>query len=255
MSASASNRVRAEFLGLGFDRLNQEEAVEVIFRLAGGSKFSAVVTPNVDHVVNLASSHDAKVRDAYDTAALCLCDSRILALLASWSKIDLPVIPGSDLTALVIEHPLLAGRRVALVGASTAALEWLQARRPDAEFVQWIPPLGVREDASAQADIIAFVERSACNIALFAIGAPQSELLAQEIRRRGLAQGVGLCIGASIDFLTGAKRRAPRSIQIARLEWAHRLVSEPSRLWRRYLVRAPKVFAIWWKWRADRANS
>ena len=81
-----------------------------------------------------------------------------------------------------------------------------------------------------------------------AIGAPQSELICALIRQRGEATGVGLCIGASLEFLTGAKRRAPRWMQKAGLEWLFRLANEPGRLWRRYLLEGPAIFWIWWRW-------
>lgn len=251
MSDAAEPPPRARFLDLAFDCVDEAAALDRVFALAGADRFAAVVTPNVDHVVALAATDNPDIRAAYDDAALCLCDSRILAMLARWSGILLPVVPGSDLTASVLDDPRLAARRVAVVGASAKALAWLRSRRPDVEFRQWIPPFGVRDNLQAQAEIIDFVERSAACIVLFAIGAPQSELMARRLALRDSARGVGLCIGASIDFLTGDKRRAPRLLQRARLEWAHRLFSEPTRLWRRYLVRGPRIFAIWLRWRGE----
>ena len=64
--------------------------------------------------------------------------------------------------------------------------------------------------------------------------------------------GVGLCIGASIEFLSGAKRRAPLWVRRLRIEWAFRLASEPRRLWRRYLIEGPRIFAIWRDWKRQR---
>jgi N-acetylglucosaminyldiphosphoundecaprenol N-acetyl-beta-D-mannosaminyltransferase len=66
-------------------------------------------------------------------------------------------------------------------------------------------------------------------------GTPLQEFLAADLRRFGSAPVI-LCVGAAFDFVSGAKPRAPRSMQRAGLEWLHRLGSEPRRLWRRYLV-------------------
>jgi N-acetylglucosaminyldiphosphoundecaprenol N-acetyl-beta-D-mannosaminyltransferase len=66
-------------------------------------------------------------------------------------------------------------------------------------------------------------------------GTPLQEFLADDLRRLGSAPVI-LCVGAAFDFVSGAKRRAPRWMQRAGLEWLHRLGSEPRRLWRRYLV-------------------
>ena len=108
------------------------------------------------------------------------------------------------------------------------------------------PPMGVRDDVRAQQTIAEFVEREGAQVVLFAIGAPQSEIVAHLIATRGRSGGVGLCIGASVEFLSGAKRRAPAWMQGLGLEWAFRLASEPRRLWRRYVVKGPRIFALWW---------
>jgi exopolysaccharide biosynthesis WecB/TagA/CpsF family protein len=56
-----------------------------------------------------------------------------------------------------------------------------------------------------------------------------------------------LCIGASVDFLTGKQQRAPVWIQKAGFEWLHRLLSDPRRLASRYLLECPRIFyLIWW---------
>ena len=69
----------------------------------------------------------------------------------------------------------------------------------------------------------------------------------------GRATGVGLCVGAALDFLSGRAERAPVWMRRAGFEWLHRLVSEPGRLWKRYLVTGPKVFSLFSEWRAAMA--
>lgn len=54
--------------------------------------------------------------------------------------------------------------------------------------------------------------------------------------RRGALPAVMIGVGAAFDFHAGAVRRAPRWMREAGLEWLHRLLAEPRRLWRRYLV-------------------
>ena len=70
----------------------------------------------------------------------------------------------------------------------------------------------------------------------------------------GCKSGIALCVGASIDFLTGKSIRAPLWLQKMGLEWAYRLAREPMRLWRRYLVESPKVFRIFMAERALRGR-
>ena len=108
--------------------------------------------------------------------------------------------------------------------------------------------MGVLANKAARDEIVAFVERARADLVFFAIGAPQSELLCQQIALAGNARGVALCTGASLEFVTGAKRRAPLLLQRLKLEWLFRLLSEPTRLWRRYLFEGPAIFRIWYRW-------
>ena len=71
------------------------------------------------------------------------------------------------------------------------------------------------------------------------LGTPKQDLVADTLRDLSAAPVI-LCVGAAFDFLAGAKRRAPKWMQQAGLEWLHRLGSEPGRLGRRYLVGNPR---------------
>jgi exopolysaccharide biosynthesis WecB/TagA/CpsF family protein len=94
---------------------------------------------------------------------------------------------------------------------------------------------------------VEFVEaHSPFRFCFLAVGAPQQELLAQLLKSRGKARGMALCIGASIDFLTGKERRAPLWMQKIGFEWLFRLLNDPKRLGGRYLLRGPRVFSLLW---------
>lgn len=238
---------RRAFLGVDFDRLSRAAAVARVGALAGDGAFAYVVTPNVDHIVQLHRAEDQELAASYQAATLCLCDSRILARLARWSGLALPVVAGSDLTRDLLEAAL-PSCKIAVVGGDAALHQALEARFPRFRWSFHHPPMGVRRNAAARAAIADFVETTAADVVFLAIGAPQSEIVCAEIGARGQARGVALCIGASLEFLTGAKSRAPHWMQRASLEWLYRLLSEPRRLWRRYLVDGPRIFWIWWQW-------
>jgi len=245
-----------EFLGLNFATLDIDRVAAWVRDALTTPRFRYAVTPNVDHMVRLHNDQAAPWHSAFAAAErdadLCINDSRILAKLARRSGVKLPVVPGSDLTRMLIDGGMPAGTRIALIGGSERDAAWLRSRLADAAVGHMTPPMGVRDSAAAQRTIVDFVEAERPQLTLFAIGAPQSEIVAHQIQQRGNAPGVGLCIGASIEFLTGAKRRAPRFMQRLGLEWAFRLLSEPRRLWRRYLVEGPPIFAIWWRWHSAR---
>jgi UDP-N-acetyl-D-mannosaminuronic acid transferase (WecB/TagA/CpsF family) len=116
--------------------------------------------------------------------------------------------------------------------------------------VRWHePPMGLRSNPEAVAECARFVAENPSRFVLICVGSPQQEMIAEACLDRGDCTGVGLCVGASLDFLGGKARRAPVWVQRARLEWLHRLVQEPGRMWRRYLVEGPKVFLLWQRWR------
>lgn len=244
---SGPDLARREFLAVSFDPLSAAAAAERIASLAGAPSFAYVVTPNVDHIVQLHRTGD-ELSSCYEKSSLCLCDSRILSALARWSGIDLPVVAGSDLTRDLLTRGLPAAT-LAVVGGDEQLHRDVSTRFPQHRWHFHQPPMGVRRDPAARKSIADFVEAVQADVIFFAIGAPQSELVCGEILEAGRARGVALCIGASLEFLTGAKRRAPVWMQRASLEWLHRLLSEPRRLWRRYLVDGPRIFAIWWRWR------
>lgn len=241
-----------QFLDLEFSRFSFDETVDDVKRRSAQVHFSYIVTPNVDHVVKLNDRADTIVtrqfKAAYEAADLRLCDSRILSRLAMIFGLRLSVVAGSDLTAALFDRIFSSGVKVAIIGGNSNTVPRLTALFPGPEFVQHIPPMSVLSNPAALQIAERFVGESRANFSLFAIGAPQSEILAHRCALQGMARGVGLCIGASIDFLLGDQGRAPRWMQRAGLEWAYRLASDPKRLWRRYLIEGPRVFLIAMKW-------
>ena len=243
------------FLGLDFAALDMQRSLAAVETMARGDMFSYVVTPNVDHFVNLYPKtrlprHDL-FRAAYSAADLILCDSRIVAGLARLSGRELTVVPGSDLTAQLFEKQLTRADRVAIIGGDAALMDRLCAAYPDPEYIQYMPPMGVLKKPDEMEKIVTFVAESRAQYILFAIGAPQSEIVARLCKQSDRCRGVGLCIGASLEFIVSVKKRAPRWMQKRGLEWAFRLASEPRRLWRRYLVEGPRIFLIYLKHRND----
>jgi N-acetylglucosaminyldiphosphoundecaprenol N-acetyl-beta-D-mannosaminyltransferase len=247
-----------DFLGLDFADIGYEETEAAVLQWANAPRFRYVITPNVDHMVRLYADAPKNVLDdlwaAYREADLRVCDSRVLARLASLSGIKMPVVVGADLTVRVLSRQLSAGTKVAIVGGDDRQLAQLRQLQPQIDWHLLVPPMGVRTNPEAQAVIVKFVEETKAALVFFAIGSPQSEIVAWQIAKRGIAPGVGLCIGASIEFLTGDKKRAPKIVQALSLEWAFRLLSEPRRLWRRYLVEGPRIFSIWRQWNKSRSK-
>lgn len=241
---------RTEFLGLEFDTLDLNGTIDWLSARGPDDQFAYVVTPNVDHMVRIESG-DVQV-DTYRGADLCLCDSRILSKLAGGCGVVLPVVPGSDLTAALFARVLRPADRVALIGGEEGDAAKLRDLHPALDIVQYEPPMGLRRNAEARSACVDFAARAGARIVLLAVGSPQQEMIASEMKQSGAVRGTALCIGASVDFLTGTQVRAPALVQKLSLEWAWRLGTQPRRLWRRYLVDGPAIFPAVWRWRRER---
>ena len=239
-----------DFLGLRFDLVSKDEVLDRLSRVSADEPYCYVVTPNVDHMVRLHESQDTSraLRPLYDGADLCLCDSRILQLLARLRGVKLPVVPGSELTAMMFERLVRAGDRIAIVGGDDELLGDLRTRYPKVDFIQHCPPMGLRGNPAARHSAAAFIAGSGARFTFIAVGSPQQEMIAAEAREIPGAKGTALCVGASLEFLTGKLKRAPKLAQQLRLEWAHRLLSNPKRMWRRYLVEGPRIFLLTYRW-------
>jgi len=236
---------RVGFLGVHFDPLPMDDVLDRLAEVTSETPYGYVVTPNVDHVVRLDTAPDrAALLPLYADAALSLCDSRIIQKLGRLEGLDLPLVAGSDLTVRLFERVIGPGDRIAIVGGDDTLRAGLAARFPAVEFHQYSPPMGLRRDPQARAAAANFIADTQARFTFVAVGSPQQEMVAAEARRLPQARGMALCIGASLEFITGSQRRAPRLLQQLSLEWAYRLASDPARLWRRYLVEGPRVFRI-----------
>ncbi|MCX5695227.1 MAG: WecB/TagA/CpsF family glycosyltransferase [Candidatus Omnitrophica bacterium] len=95
-------------------------------------------------------------------------------------------------------------------------------------------PLTLDEDAK----IVEMINKAAPSVLWVGIGCPKQELWMYEHREQ-LSVPVMLGVGAAFDFLAGVKPQAPRWIRDNGFEWFFRLITEPKRLWRRYLMNYP----------------
>ena len=235
---------RIRFAGIAFDPVDRSGALAWLRARSARDAFSWVVTPNVDHCVRLADAGPASIlRAAYDRAGLCLCDSRVLALLARLRGRRLVPAPGSDLVAALLAG-LEPGRQVLLIGGDEAMRRTLEGLVPQARVSLHSPPPRLRERPLAMAACVEAALAIGADYVLLAVGSPQQELLVHALSLRPEARGTALCVGAAVEFLTGRKRRAPRWMQRLALEWLYRLLAEPRRLARRYLVDGPRILRI-----------
>ncbi len=236
---------RVQVLKLGFDQLTREMAVAYLWAWPSDAAYGYVTTPNVDHLVRLRTErHTQEVEEAYDACDLTLCDSKVMALLSRWYGVSLPVATGSDVTEDLLDRLAGSDDPLLIIGGGPETAQQLAARYGVTNLRQHIPPMGLMQNEAALDEAARFIVDNPARFAFIAVGSPQQEVIALRARKMGATRGVALCVGASLDYLTGRSRRAPWILRVLALEWLYRLIREPRRLWRRYLVRSPRIFSL-----------
>lgn len=232
------------FLGMIFNPGNLNTVRKRIATLLDEDRYAYVVTPNVDHVVSYHTARDDALRTVYDDAALRICDSRILSAMAAVTGKTLTPCPGSDLTVDLLRNELTPGCRIAVIGPSLEDFTALRAKHRSIHLRHVSSPSFMAIGSPEWEACVRRAAETEWDILLICLSFPKQEFFAAAIREAGRRSGVAVCVGASVDFLTGRQPRAPKTIQKAGLEWLFRLASNPRRFWRRYLVRGPLIFYI-----------
>ena len=110
----------------------------------------------------------------------------------------------------------------------------MKAQWPKVETVGvYSPPMGFEKDAAETENILQRIADVSPDVVVVGLGAPKQELWVAANADQ-LKTKVALCVGATIDFLAGEKKRAPVWMQKCGTEWLHRMCSEPKRLVKRY---------------------
>jgi N-acetylglucosaminyldiphosphoundecaprenol N-acetyl-beta-D-mannosaminyltransferase len=191
----------------------------------------------------MESQRDDRLRRIHNSADLVTPDGMSLVWLCKLKGVRVVErVYGPDLMLALCGRSSSPGYRHFFYGASSKVLEGLSARLcaryPGLKVAgTYSPPfrsLTPQEDA----DVVQRITQAQPDIVWVGLSTPkQEQWMADHVGRLGAAVLIG--VGAAFDFHAGVKRQAPRWMQRNGLEWLFRLLSEPRRLWRRYLVNIP----------------
>ena len=249
MIAITENRTTGEVLGSRIDALTWDDALSSISRWAKTRQSRYVCLCNVHGVV--AALAKTGLRKAINGADLAAPDGKPVAVaLALQGFRGQPRISGSELMWKCCERAAESGVSIFLYGSTSENLsvliEALKASFPNLKIAgAYAPPfrqLSNEEDA----DVVRRINDSGAGLVFVGLGCPKQELWMAN--HKGRIQAVMLGVGAAFDFQSGKVKRAPNWMQDMGLEWLSRLLSEPRRLWRRYLV-TNSIFLIYLLWR------
>jgi N-acetylglucosaminyldiphosphoundecaprenol N-acetyl-beta-D-mannosaminyltransferase len=228
-----------ELLGMPLARLTPSEVLDHVFAALSQGQGGWIITANLDYLQRHVS--DAAAAALYARADLIVADGIPLIWASRLQGTPLPSrVAGSDLVWLMAERAARSGRTLYLLGGNPGSAEGA-ARR----FVSRWPGLRIggisspRVSAEPSEDELASIRASLAearpDLVYVALGAPKEERVITALRG-DFPETWWMGVGISLSFVAGDITRAPGWIQRAGLEWLHRLIQEPRRLSRRYLL-------------------
>lgn len=221
---------KVKFAGVPFSTSTPDQAVDVII-----SKVKAGGTALDIHFLNAYSialaETDSGFRKCVSEAALNFPDGKPISVLQR----RLHQVRGPGLFEAVMDRGREVGLRHYLLGSTDETLQKLQdsleSRYPGVEIVgSFSPPFRklTPEELQAQDDQI---RSSGAEIVWVGLGTPKQDYEAARLASVGI---MCAAVGAAFDFSAGTKAVSPKWVTAIGLEWVHRLLSEPRRLWKRY---------------------
>ncbi len=226
-----------DVLGLPITAVKKSELLGFVEQKAA-EKSSAYVCFCNANSIDLAQKSPG-YRSAIEEADLAVADGvSVVAATRLLHKKRVERLPGPEIMSECCSLAAKKGFAVFFYGSTEQVLEGLgrelSARWPDLDIAgRLAPPFDEMHEAQ-QEDALGQLSESGAAIIFVGLGAPKQEIwMAQQ---RGRLPAVMLGVGAAFDFHSGMKRRAPAWMRRTGLEWLHRLLSEPRRLWRRYLL-------------------
>jgi N-acetylglucosaminyldiphosphoundecaprenol N-acetyl-beta-D-mannosaminyltransferase len=238
-------RARIEVLGVRIDAVTMTEAISALGQMIEARRPRLVFNVNVD--ICMQTRRDPELTSVLEAADLVLVDGTLMMWAASLLRSPLPErVSGSDFVTQFCKFAVRAGYRLFLLGAGPGVADRaklaLEGMNPGLQIVgTHSPPFGFEGDDGENGRIVERVRRAAPDVLFAAFGAPKEQKWLYRFCQ-DLRVPVSMGIGSSLDYLAGRLRRAPRWMQTVGLEWSYRLVQEPRRLWRRYLLNDPPFF-------------
>jgi len=243
LSKPNSTMKKVKILNLEIDNVSKAEFLESL-------QSGVVFTPNVDHLIKLQK--DAEFFQAYSIGTHKVCDSQIL--LNASKFLGTPIkekISGSDLLpAFYNYHKNHENIKIFLLGAGSGIA--MTAQQTINEKIgrkivvaSFSPSFGFERNEEECLTIVDMINNSGATVLVIGVGAPKQEKWIYKYREQLPDIKIFMALGATIDFEAGKLKRAPKWVSQIGMEWLFRLLCEPRRLWKRYLIEdIPFLFLI-----------
>lgn len=242
------------FLNTYIDNVTKQEAMAHIDRCIASKKIGHVITPNVDQIIRI--ERNEKFRRICNNAELLLTDGRPLLWIAKWYHRPIKEqICGSDLVPELCGLAAKRGYSVFFLGAAPGvaakAAAILKERYQGLDVAGvYSPPFGFEKNIEELEKINKMLKDSHADMLFVGMGVPKQDIFIYENMHK-YEIPMSFSIGATIDFIAGVQKRCPKWMTLAGVEWFHRMMSDPKRMVKRYLVDDMQIFILAWKYRKD----
>ena len=236
---------RIDLLGCPFDPITEKDTVELVYSWIDDPERRSHHLITVNVAILMMAKEDPKLANAIEKADLVVVDGKPLVWTSKWLAQPVPEkVSGVDLMRHLLEAGDTRGLRIFLLGTTQERLDVLErvirVRYPNVTIA------GTRNGYFKAPDypaVTQMIRESKADLLLVGMPAPFKEIWCEE-QREALATPVILGVGGAFDVMAGFVPRAPRLMQEAGMEWAWRLMMEPKKLWKRYLVTNSAFLAL-----------
>lgn len=243
---------RQKFMNSYIDNVTQKEAIEHIEWCIQNRKIGQVITPNVDQICRM--EWDDYFRKIVNSSELILVDGHPLMWIAKlYKKPFKEKICGSDLVPLLCERAAEKGYKVFFLGAAPGvakrAAKIMQTKYAGLKVAgTYSPPINFEKDQDEMDKINQMLYKSKADMLFVGLGVPKQDIFIYENMHKYQIP-VSFSIGATIDFIAGKQKRAPKWVNKIGMEWFYRFIHNPGRMLKRYFIDDMKIFKLAWKYR------
>ena len=237
---------RVNILGVGVNAIDYQQALNIIESWIHMGENNYICITGVHGIME--SQRDESIRDIHNNAGLVTPDGMPLVWYGRLKGFkEISRVYGPDLMLEICGHPLFKRKKHFFYGSTDLTLdlltENLESKYPDIQIVGVYSPPFRPLSESEDRIVIEKIISTKPDFLWVGLSTPKQEKwMADHID--DIPNTIMIGVGAAFDFHAGVKKQAPVWMQQGGLEWFYRMVTEPSRLWRRYIINNPLFIVL-----------
>lgn len=238
---------KQQLLNTYVNNVDMAETIALIEQMILSNNKSYVVAVNVDVIMKI--EHDLELKKVVDSADIVLVDGKPLIWISKLHGNPVTSkISGSDLVPLLCETAADRGYSIFIIGGKEGIAQKakinLEHKHPRINIVgTYAPPFGFEKDEKELDKINTMITAVHPDILIVCFGCPKQEKWIYDNIMKYDAK-VSVCAGATVDFLSGNVKRAPKWMSKYGLEWFYRFMQEPKRMFKRYFIDDIKIIFL-----------